>query len=223
MRSAPANASCRPRSLRAEPEARTRQWKLLGILMVCASLIGLKDAHADLSAEDRSAMLEWARQRDENVLKQKHPKSCGAASLANLMTFFYDRPVDEDQLLESIGRTGNQVLSMLDIVHMARAMDFVLTGYRVPRDLLPRLGRPAIVRIQEEPPPSGEPAAPSGGRPDAAGERYRHFVVLERVGEGFAHLKDPSWGNRRISFERFVRMWEDVPGEGRGAVLAVAR
>ena len=223
MRTAPTNGSCRPRSPPTELAALRCHWKLLGILMVCALLIGVKDAHADLSAEDRIAMLEWARKRDENVLKQKHPKSCGAASLANLMTFFYDRPVDEDQLLKSIGRTGDEVLSMLDIVQMARAMNLALTGYRVPRDLLPRLGGPAIVRIQEEPPPSGQAAASSGGRLDAAGERYRHFVVLDRVAEGFAYLKDPSWGNRRIPFERFVRMWEDVPGEGRGAVLAVAK
>lgn len=215
-------ASRGQRSLPAGTRAFLCQRKLLGLLILGALVGGMNEAHADLSAENRSAMLEWARKRDENVLKQKHPQSCGAASLANLMTFFYDRPADEDQLLQSIGRTGNQVLSMREIVQMAERLDFALTGYRVQKTFLPLLGRPAIVRIQEEPVQPDEKATPSADAPEAAGERYRHFVVLDRVGDGFAYLKDPSWGNRKIPFERFVRMWEDTPGGGRGAVLAVA-
>ena len=64
-----------------------------------------------MTPQDRRAMLEWERQRDDRVINQKQPYSCGAASLANLMTYFYDRPADEENLLVSIKRMRSKQFS----------------------------------------------------------------------------------------------------------------
>ena len=197
--------------------------RFFAFLIVCGLAIGTGAVRADMTPQNRLAMQEWERQRDDKVLKQKHPYSCGAASLANLMTFFYARPVGEDQLLSSIGRTGEKVLSMLDIVQMAKKADFSVTGYRAPKAALLALGRPAIVRIQEESSQAGEETEPNNESTQARLDSYQHFVVLVKVEDNFAYLKDPVQGNRKILFHRFVRMWEDKPGEGKGALLAVAQ
>ena len=196
---------------------------LVVTVVLGAFVFGMGGVRAEMSPKDRKAMVEWERQRDDKVLKQKQPNSCGAASLANLMTFFYDRPVDETQLLDSIGHTGTKTLTMLDIVQMAKKADFALTGYRAPSASLLTLGKPAIVRIQEESYMPDANALPAAEASKTARETYQHFVVLVKVDGGYAFLKDPADGNRKILFERFVRMWEDKPGEGKGALLAVAQ
>ena len=194
--------------------------RFFAFLIACGLAIGTGAAWADMTPQDRLAMQEWQRQRDDKVIKQKHPYSCGAASLANLMTFFYDRPVGEDQLLTSIDHTGEKVLSMLDIVQMAKKADFSVIGYRAPKAALLALGHPAIVRIQEEPSQAGETPDLNNESTQAKRDGYQHFVVLVKVEDGYAYVKDPAEGNRKILFQRFVRMWEDKSGEGHGALLA---
>ena len=196
--------------------------ELVVIIVLGAFVFGMGGVKADMSPKNHAAMIEWERQRDDKVLKQKQPNSCGAASLANLMTFFYNQPVDETQLLDSIGQTGTKTLTMLDIVQMAKKADLALTGYRAPSASLLTLGKPAIVRIQEESYMPNVNALPAVAASKTARETYQHFVVLVKVDGGNAFLKDPANGNRKILFERFVRMWEDKPGEGKGALLVVA-
>lgn len=197
--------------------------RLLTLFILCGLVVGTGAVWADMTPQERLAMQEWERQRDDKVLKQKHPYSCGAASLANLMTYFYDHPMDEDRLLSSIGHSGEKVATMLDIVQMAKKENFVLTGYRAPKGALLSLGRPAIVRVQEEPDLAAVKTQPSDESIEAKRERYQHFVVLVKVENDYAYIKDPMEGNRRILFQRFVRMWEDRPGEGKGALLVVTR
>ncbi len=193
------------------------------LFVLCGLLVGTGTVRADMTPQERLAMQEWERQRDDKVIKQKHPYSCGAASLANLMTYFHDRPVGEDQLLSSIGHTGEKVSTMLDLVQMAKKADFPLTGYRAPKAALLALGRPAIVRIQEEPMQERGKTEPNDESAQARRESYQHFVVLVKVENDYAYVKDPVEGNRKILFQRFVRMWEDRPGEGKGALLTVAQ
>ena len=112
---------------------------------------------------------------------------------------------------------------MLDIVQMAKQENFVLTGYLAPKAALLALGRPAIVRVQEEPDLAAAKTEPHDESVQAGRASYQHFVVLVKVEDNYAYVKDPIEGNRKILFKRFVRMWEDKPGEGKGALLVVAR
>lgn len=200
-----------------------RSGKLVAFFIACGLAIGASAVWADMTPKNRLAMQQWERQRDDKVIKQEHAYSCGAASLANLMTYFYDRPIGEAQLLSSIGHTGEKVSTMLDIVQMAKKADFSLTGYRTPQAALLALGRPVIVRIQEESSQTGRKIEPNDESSQASRDSYQHFVVLVKVESDFAYVKDPVAGNRKILFERFVRMWEDRPQEGNGTLLAVAQ
>lgn len=148
--------------------------------------------------------------RDANVVRQRHDYSCGAASLATLISYGLDDPVDEawflDRLVAPLAQDAlvelqKRGLSLLDMQRLARERGHRAQGFRIHRDELPKLERPVIVFIQ-----------PKG---------YRHFAVLKGIRGDRAYLADPSQGNMRMPLYRFIEMWADA--DGLGTVFAVER
>ena len=103
----------------------------------------------------------------ESVVIQKYDYSCGAATLATMMQFYFRDDVAEDEILKETLKqmTPKQIkdrqengLSMNDLFKTAKAMGYLATVYRLPVEKIPKLQAPVIVRIEKN--------------------GFKHFVVL---------------------------------------------
>lgn len=148
--------------------------------------------------------------RDAGVVKQRYDYSCGSASLATLLTYGLNDPVDEDVLLralleplsaDQLGALQKRGLSLLDLQHLAQQRGHKALGFRVHQSQLEKLSRPVIVFIK-----------PQG---------YEHFAVFKGLRGDRVHLADPSLGNVRLPLYRFLDMWADA--SGRGVIFAVEK
>jgi predicted double-glycine peptidase len=148
--------------------------------------------------------------RDAGVVKQRYDYSCGSASLATLLTYGLNDPVDENALLralieplspDELKALQKKGLSLFDLQKLAQERGHKAQGFRVHQSQLAKLSRPVIVFIK-----------PHG---------YEHFAVLKGLRGDRAHLADPSLGNVRMPLYRFLDMWADE--SGRGVVFAVEK
>jgi predicted double-glycine peptidase len=148
--------------------------------------------------------------RDAGMVRQHYDYSCGAASLATVLAYGLNDPVDEDGLMrdllgpltpDELIELQKKGLSLSDLQRLAQARGHKAQGFRVDRDQLAKLSRPVIVFVK-----------PGG---------YAHFVVFKGLRGDRVHLADPSLGNVRMPLYRFLDMWADE--SGRGVIFAVER
>lgn len=146
--------------------------------------------------------------RDAGVVKQRFDYSCGAASLATLLTYGLNDPVGEDVLLralleplaaDELAARQKKGFSLFDLQQLAQRRGHKALGFRVAQSQLAKLSRPVIVFIK-----------PQG---------YEHFAVFKGLRGDRVHLADPSLGNVRMPLYRFLDMWADAAG--RGVIFAV--
>lgn len=148
--------------------------------------------------------------RRQGVVMQGFDYSCGAASIATLLAYGLDDPVDEVSILRAVMQSASEGeralltqkgLSLLDLQRIAEKRGHKAQGFRIRADQLARLKRPVIVYIK-----------PRG---------YEHFAVLKGVQGDRVYLADPARGNLRMPLYQFFDMWADE--NGRGVVFAVER
>jgi hypothetical protein len=164
---------------------------------------------APTRSADRTArryIWSWKELRERNIVMQQRDYSCGAASLATLIRYYWGDNVTEEQFLarmpailtpeEIVDRLANG-LTMTDLRRLAvdagyqssiGTLTFAeLTGSRVP----------VIVAIRIE--------------------GLDHFVVYRGTDGARVYLADPIRGNVRIPISEFLSQWID------NAILAVAK
>lgn len=148
--------------------------------------------------------------RDAGVVKQGYDYSCGAASLATLLTYGLNDAVTEDALLralieplkpDQLKSLQQKGLSLFDLQQLAQKRGHKAQGFRVHGGQLVKLTYPVIVYIK-----------PHG---------YQHFAVLKGIRGERAYMADPSLGNVRMPVYRFLDMWADQ--SGRGVIFAVEK
>lgn len=227
--------------------------------------------------------------KEANYLPQTGRKACGAAALANLLTFYYDAPHTEQALLQSINTEGTVALNMKDINTMAQKAGFKMAGYRLSETDLKRLKQPIILRVEgalrdesrqfariaakekaiaegryttlalrEEQraaakaemaaanqtksaattqtqtttdtaaqaipaQPALDPAVAKNNAlklEDDESDSEGHFVILEKIVNDVAYVKDPMRGNKRVAFTNLVKAWRGST-QDKGVVLGV--
>ena len=148
--------------------------------------------------------------RDAGVVKQGYDYSCGAASLATLLTYGLNDKVGEGVLLHTLieplsapqlAALQQKGLSLFDLQQLAQKRGHKAQGFRIQQSQLARLSYPVIVFI-----------TPHG---------YRHFAVFRGLRGGRVYMADPSLGNVRMPLYRFLDMWADK--SGRGVIFAVEK
>jgi predicted double-glycine peptidase len=137
--------------------------------------------------------------RDRNVVKQETDFSCGAATLATLLTYYYGDKTSEYEILklleskltpeEKASKLG-RALSLADLKQAAEMKGYRAAGFRISVDQLSKLAAPVIVFIQ-----------PMG---------YNHFAVFRGISQGRVFLADPARGNLRMSMGRFLDEWGGI-------------
>ena len=137
--------------------------------------------------------------RFKEVIRQDSDYSCGAATMATMMTYYFGDDTSELEVLDAlisgldIDEQRNREyagFSLLDMKMAAEQMGYRSAGYRLTLDQLRRLSAPVIVHV-----------TPLG---------YKHFAVLRMIVGDRVFLADPSRGNLRMSVSRFVEEWSGV-------------
>lgn len=133
------------------------------------------------------AVKSWKTLRDANVVKQDMDFSCGAASLATVLNEFYGLSLTEQQILKDMNKQ-DMMANFEDMAKVVKRYNFKSGGLALSYDQLAKLTVPVIVYLQ-----------------------YRgldHFSVLRGISNAYVQLADPSWGNRIVSKQQFLAMWE---------------
>lgn len=132
----------------------------------------------------------------EDLVQQKTDFSCGAASLATILRQAYWLDVDEEQVIEGMLAHSDQDLvrvqgfSMLDMKRYVESLGMRARGYRVAQETLSDIRIPVVVLM------------------DIRG--YKHFVVMQRVHQGWVYIGDPVLGHKRYKVEDFVKGWNGI-------------
>lgn len=134
--------------------------------------------------------------RFESVVRQNYDFSCGSAALATLLTYHYDRPIDESAAFDAMWDVGDknkirkEGFSLLDMKKYLTSVGLRSDGFRVPLDKLREIGVPTITLITTR--------------------GYTHFVVLRGVNDTHVILGDPSLGSRTVTREAFLKEWSGI-------------
>lgn len=161
----------------------------LGMIgVVITPVIAQADALiATPTLQGRVAVKSWKDLRDARVVKQDLDYSCGAASLATILSGFYGRSVTEAELLKAMDN-GDAMASFADMARILPQYGFKGMGVALSAAQLKKLKVPALVYL-----------------------RYRdddHFSVVRGINEHTVWLGDPAWGNRYFSWRQFLAMWD---------------
>ncbi len=143
----------------------------------------------------------WKSLRDANLVKQNFDYSCGAASLATVMSY-YAKVVTEEELMKSMDRKDG-IASFSDLAIVSSKYGFKAMGLALSYEQLRKLRQPVIAYLKPE--------------------RESHFTVIRGVSESHVWVGDPSWGNRVITKDRFLEMWTTRDDEVMGGKILVVQ
>ncbi|MGQ0794183.1 MAG: C39 family peptidase [Deltaproteobacteria bacterium] len=146
----------------------------------------------------KKSVKSWLEHRDENLIRQRYDYSCGSASLATLMNFFFDEKVGEIEivkyLLEERGLEKKKevqkedfALSFQDLKEYAETRGYKAFGLALPLESLKELKVPAILYVEIR--------------------KNQHFTVYRGMDANFVYLADPSFGNIKFKIEKFKEIF----------------
>lgn len=139
----------------------------------------------------------WKALNEQNVIMQRYDYSCGVASLATLMRYYFREDLTEQSLLKEINNIFSEQelyvikqsgLSFLELEKLSQLKGYQVATVRLNVEALKQLRGPVLVFVQ-----------PGG---------YKHFAILRGVVEDRVFLADPSRGNIRMSVDRFLEEWD---------------
>jgi hypothetical protein len=133
--------------------------------------------------------------RDENIIPQNFDYSCGPASLATILTYYFGDIVTEQEIVTFLLRTTSLTkvrerlgFSLLDLKNFARYKGYEVTGYRMDLDYLVSLDKPVLIPVTIK--------------------DYAHFIIFRGLKGDRVFLADPALGNITMRVERFLKMWK---------------
>jgi len=141
----------------------------------------------------------------EGIDKQTRDYSCGAASLAILLSHYFKDAYNEIELLEDIlARLPEEELkirieegfSILDLKLLLNRLGYEAEGVKLPLESAALLEGPIIILLKKD--------------------KLNHFVVLKGAKQGKAFIADPIAGNYRLPMFELGKQWD-------GESLIVAR
>jgi hypothetical protein len=135
-----------------------------------------------------------------NVVRQTRDYSCGAASLATILTYYIGRETSEEEVLNAVLSTTNDTeaerirekgLSLLDLKKYGESLGYKVNGYKLPDyHNITKLRIPAIVLIDHK--------------------GLSHFVVVKGCIGKDVYIADPARGNMKLSLEEFGKIWGNI-------------
>ncbi len=195
----------RPRGVRKWPP---RAWYnnhplvLLLALILAAPVLSSTASHAGevFVVADGFArgfrLLSIKELRFRGTVEQQYDFSCGAASVATLLRFHYDRPTTEGEVFSEMWATGEREtimqvgFSLLDMKNFLRVHGYAADGFRISLDDLQEASIPAIALVIVD--------------------GYRHFVVIKGISDTEVLIGDSALGVRLVPRDQFEEIRDDI-------------
>jgi hypothetical protein len=139
----------------------------------------------------------WTSLKHERVVQQGLDYSCGSASIATILRYYFGDDWREDVIIaDTTLRMSEQVLtdrikngfSMMDMKQTLIRLGYQAAGVKLTTEQAAKLKGPVIVLLYKE--------------------TSNHFVVLRGIKNDEAFLSDPTAGNVRISIDEFSQQWK---------------
>jgi predicted double-glycine peptidase len=146
-------------------------------------------------------VISWQSLRDKQIVKQKYDYSCGAASLATILSEYYSDPRTEKEILALISNGNATGASFYDMSAGLTKIGYEGIGFAATFEQLLNLKIPAIVYIKHR--------------------KTDHFSVLRGIEKDSVLLSDPSLGHITYSKEQFMRLWATREGRLVGKFFVV--
>ena len=146
-------------------------------------------SHSQITSRESNILstpITWQAIQKKNVVKQNVDYSCGSASLATILTYFYNQPTTESQVIKDLA-LNKQMASFQDLANVSQKYGFIGRGIATNYDSLKKIKIPAIVYLNHN--------------------RTDHFSVLRAIDDTHVYLADPSWGNRTLTRKQFEKIW----------------
>lgn len=144
----------------------------------------------------RKNVLSARERRYVNLVQQETDFSCGAASLATILKYAYDRDVTEKEVLLGMLEVSDEEVvrergfSLLDLKRYAEKVGLRGVGLKLEAQHLDKIVIPTIVLL------------------DIRG--YKHFVVFKKAKGDRVYVGDPALGNKVMSRSDFVAAWNGI-------------
>lgn len=154
----------------------------------------------------RKYVCSWQALKNQDVVLQHYDYSCGAASLATVLQYFWGDQVSEREILRQLVTTLSAVelrdrvengLTMTDLRRVSVRLGYEAAIGTLEYDKLEESKVPLIVGISFK--------------------GFDHFVVYRGTDGYYVYLADPVRGNIRVPGYEFAQQWQ------RNMVLAVAK
>ena len=123
----------------------------------CASKITLLSNAGYLVDNSTNQVSSWKELNEQNVVMQRYDYSCGAASLATLMKYYFDTDVSEKIILDFVKnsfskqeyeKVEKEGLSFLELEIIAGSMGYQSASVRLKPTALQQLSGPVIVFLK---------------------------------------------------------------------------
>jgi len=167
------------------------------VLSACTTsmpLVSNSGIRIDISSKEVHSMKDL---NEMNIEMQKEDYSCGAASLATLMRYYFNEDINEKNVLDKVKDIfteeqfeviAERGLSFLELGQVSNALGFQSAGVRLTTKALHSLRGPVLVYVESA--------------------EYKHFAVFRGLYDNHAYLADPSRGNIRLPLKLFLEEWK---------------
>ncbi len=143
----------------------------------------------------------WKSIKNRNVVRQDKDFSCGAASIATVLSEFYNRPTTEQEILSTLDNGDNKA-SFADMEKALPQFGFKGVGLATSWEQLTDLQIPVILYVKQR--------------------KQDHFTVISGITKTHVKISDPSLGNRILTRGQFREIWETRDEKGfEGKMLAI--
>lgn len=147
-----------------------------------------------------STKTTWKDIKDSRLTKQDVDYSCGASSLSTILTYFYQTPKSESEILNDMA-LDDVMASFLDLAKVSERYGFMARGMTMDYDALAKIKIPVIVYVNHK--------------------RSDHFSVVRAINKHNVYLSDSSWGNRTLTKKQFEKLWLTTDNHTSGKALFI--
>lgn len=161
---------------------------------VSVAVLSISSAHAEGLYSPQFPKASWTELRDRGVIKQTLDASCGAASLASLLTYYYQVPVQEIHIIALLDIKNANTYSFKDLAGVTEKIGFKSVFLEMDIEALRAVQIPMIVHLNTI---------------DGV-----HFSVVRPISDEFVMLMDPAWGNTRLTISQFEAIWYSAGNKG---------
>jgi len=159
--------------------------------------------------ELKKSITSWIEFKNQNLIRQKYDYSCGSASLATILRYFYNLDITEKDILKEIVsdkkdrlKKSSVGLSFFELGEFAKRRGFRAVGLALDLDALKNLKIPVIIYVKIR--------------------NNAHFTVFKGIDRRYVYLADPSLGNIKVKISKFKEMFYQRDNiKYRGKILAI--